>query len=142
MKQSCNIYLSINDSKFSSIPLTVLYISHVSSPLITQYESLKCRVNGLGTVKFFLPMCGFIGGGGTGGPDPPKNHKNIGFLCNTGPDPLKTTKLPSQHSMSGHHRPASETPFKWRFAGGQTMAQLQWYLDPLSPQQQQQQQQQ
>ena len=27
----------------------------------------------------------------TGGPDPPfKNHKNIGFLSNTGPDPLKS----------------------------------------------------
>ena len=26
--------------------------------------------------------------GGTGGPDR-KNHKNIGFLCNTSPDPLK-----------------------------------------------------
>ena len=36
-----------------------------------------------------------IGGsrGGTGGPDPPpENHKNIGFLCNTGPDPLKFHK--------------------------------------------------
>ena len=38
--------------------------------------------------------------GGTGGPDPPlKNHKNIGFLSNTGPDPLKITKLSRQHSM-------------------------------------------
>ena len=31
------------------------------------------------------------GGLGTGGPDPLKNHKNKGFLSNTGPDP--------------HHRP-------------------------------------
>ena len=35
--------------------------------------------------------------GGTGGPDPPppsglKNHKVIGFLSNTGPDPLKYHK--------------------------------------------------
>ena len=52
------------------------------------------------------------GGGGVGGPDTPlKYHKNIGFLSNTGPDPLKITKLPSQHSMLGHHRPASESPF-------------------------------
>ena len=39
---------------------------------------------------------------GTGGPDPPpplKNHKNIGVLSNNGLDPLKVTKLPSQHSM-------------------------------------------
>ena len=26
---------------------------------------------------------------GTGGLDPLKNHKNIGFLSNTGPEPLK-----------------------------------------------------
>ena len=33
-------------------------------------------------------------GGGTGGPDPPplKYHKNIGFLSNTGPDPLTNPK--------------------------------------------------
>ena len=41
-----------------------------------------------------------------------KNHTNIGFPSNTGTDPLKITKLPSQHSMLGHHRHASETPFK------------------------------
>ena len=36
------------------------------------------------------PEGGGGGGGGTGGPDPHplKNHKNIGFLSNTGPDPL------------------------------------------------------
>ena len=35
-------------------------------------------------------MCGSRGGG-AGGPDPPplKNHENIGFSSNTGPDPLK-----------------------------------------------------
>ena len=35
-------------------------------------------------------MCGSRGGGGgAGGPDPPENHKNIGFLSNSGPDSLK-----------------------------------------------------
>ena len=36
-------------------------------------------------------MCGSRGGVGMGteGLDPPKNHKNIGFLSNSGPDPLK-----------------------------------------------------
>ena len=40
------------------------------------------------------------GGGGTGGPDPPplKNHKNIGFLSNTGPDPLKNHKATKSDS--------------------------------------------
>ena len=80
-----------------------------------------------------LGMGGSRGGGGAGGPDPLKNHKNIGFLSNTGLDPLKITKLPRQHSMVGHHRHASETPFQWRFAGGPMMAQLKRYLDPLSP---------
>ena len=51
-----------------------------------------------------------------------KNHKNIGFLSNTGPDPLKITKLPSKHSMLGHHQQASERPFKWLFASGPMMA--------------------
>ena len=68
-------------------------------------------------------MCGSRGG--TGGPGPSwKITKNIGFLSKTGPDPLKIAKLPSQHSMLGHHWPASETPLKlkWRFAGGPLMA--------------------
>ena len=32
-----------------------------------------------------------------------KNHKNIWFFSNTGPDSLKNHK--AQHSMLGHHRP-------------------------------------
>ena len=62
--------------------------------------------------------------GGAADPDPLKNYKNIGSPRNTGPDPLKITQIPSQPSMLGHHRHASETPFKWRFAGGPTMASL------------------
>ena len=34
------------------------------------------------------------------------------------------SKLPSKHSMSSHHRHASESPFKWRFTGGPMMARL------------------
>ena len=51
------------------------------------------------------------GGGGIRGVDPPplKNHKNIGFLSNIGPDHFEITKLPSQHSIFGHHWHASET---------------------------------
>ena len=29
-----------------------------------------------------------------------------------------------EHLMLGHHRPARETPFQWRFAGGPMMAHL------------------
>ena len=66
-------------------------------------------------------------------PPPPWKHKNIGFLSNTVPDPLKITKLLSQHSMLGHHRHASETPFKWRFTGGQRWPAFSiiWILPPL-----------
>ena len=34
----------------------------------------------------------FQRGGGQGAWIPMKNHKNIGFLCNNGPDPLKNHK--------------------------------------------------
>ena len=62
---------------------------------------------------------------GSGSPPPPlKNYKNIGFLSHTGQDSLKMTKLPSQHSMSGHHQNASKTPFKWHFADRLMMAHL------------------
>ena len=64
----------------------------------------------------------YRGGGGAGVRTHLKNRNAIGFLSNTGPDPLKITKLPSQHSMLGHHRPASETSFEWRFAGAPLMA--------------------
>ena len=34
--------------------------------------------------------------------------------------------------MLGHHRDASETPFKWRFGGGPIMARFKLYFDHLS----------
>ena len=37
-----------------------------------------------------------------------KNHTKIGFLNNTGSNPLKNHKLPSQHSMLGQQGHASE----------------------------------
>ena len=37
----------------------------------------------------------------------------------------ETSPLPSQHAMSGHHRPSSETPFEWRFVSGPMIARLQ-----------------
>ena len=53
-----------------------------------------------------------VPGGGVRGSGPSlKNHKNIEFISNTGSDLRKITKLQSQHSMSGHYRFASETPF-------------------------------
>ena len=48
-------------------------------------------------------------------------YQDIGFPRNTDMDPSHLTKytiLPNQHSVFGQHRPASETPLKWHFAGG------------------------
>ena len=56
--------------------------------------------------------------GDKGSGPPLENHKNIDFFSNTAPDPHKIVKLPSQLSNLGHNQHASETPFKWRFAGG------------------------
>ena len=46
---------------------------------------------------------------GTGGPDPPPPPID--------PDPIKTTKLPSQHSMVGYYG-----PFQWCITGGPMIA--------------------
>ena len=40
-------------------------------------------------------------------------HKNIEFLNKTGPDSLKMTKLPSQHSMSAFRWRADDGPLIW-----------------------------
>ena len=67
-------------------------------------------------------MCGSRGGGGTGGPDPPRKSQKYRYFSHTGPDSLKIVKLSSQLSILGHNRLASKTSFKWRFAGGTKMA--------------------
>ena len=43
--------------------------------------------------------CADLEGGGGSGPLPHEKSQKIEFLSNTGPDALKTTKLPGQHSM-------------------------------------------
>ena len=60
--------------------------------------------------------------GGT--PPPPKNSQNIGFLCKTGLDPLENHKATELAFNAGPYRPISDTPFKWRVAGGSMMARL------------------
>ena len=69
-------------------------------------------------------------GGGTGGSNPLKNHKNIGFLRNTGPEPLKNHKATKPAFNFG---PLSALqPFQWCFSGGAMMAPFWWYLVGLS----------
>ena len=62
-------------------------------------------------------MRGSGGGGGVAGVRTPENHRAIGFLSNTGPDPLRTSKLPGQNSMfgqsSGHQRNAITMVLRW-----------------------------
>ena len=51
------------------------------------------KINILMLQTFLGPLMYQNGGGGvTGGLDPLKNHRNIGFLNNTSPDPLKIHK--------------------------------------------------
>ena len=58
----------VRDSKFSELPRP--------PPTPPQYK--------FGVQKYARTQRGR----GAGGPDPLKNHKNIGFLSNTGPDPI------------------------------------------------------
>ena len=92
--------------------------------LVPQNDTGPLNITGfwMAFSKVLNHVCGSIGGGGQEVRTPLENYKNKGFLSNTAPDPLKITKLPSQHSMLGHHQPASKTPFKCRFAGGLLMA--------------------
>ena len=62
-------------------------------------------------------MHGSRGGWGDRGPDPPEKSQKYRVLTNSCQDPMKITKLTSQHSMLGHHRHASET-FRWRADDG------------------------
>ena len=43
--------------------------------------------------------------------------------------PWKVTKLSSQNSMLGHHRHASETPFKWRLLASRRGPAFRWRAD-------------
>ena len=64
------------------------------------------------------------------GSGPPEKSQNIGFPSNIDPDPLKITKVPSQHSMVGHWH-ASKTPFQRRFADGPMVVNFKWHFGPL-----------
>ena len=63
--------------------------------------------------------------GGTGGSGPLKNHKNIGFLFNNGPDALKNHKATKPAfnvgSSSARQRNAISMAFGWRSDDGRFM---------------------
>ena len=64
--------------------------------------------------------------GWAGGQDPLENHKNLGFLSNTGPDPLTNHKATKPEFNVGPSSVACKIPFKWKwpFAGVPKMARL------------------
>ena len=68
-----------------------------------------------------VSMGGSRGGVG-GGPDPLKNYKNKGFLCDTGPDHLKNHKATKPAFNVGPSSPRQRNDIQWRFAGGPMMA--------------------
>ena len=77
-----------NDCILFWLALTIVKTSFTISDTIS-FHSVHC-----------VPYADPEGGGAQGVRTPVKNHKNIGFLSNTGLDPLKITKLPSQPSSA------------------------------------------
>ena len=70
---------------------------------------------------------------GTWGSRPPlKITKNIGFLSNSGPDPLKNHKATKPVFNVGLLLARQQNAIEWRFTGGPMMARFLWYLDPHS----------
>ena len=61
---------------------------------------------------------------GTGDLDPSCKSQILGVLRNF---VWKIIGICSEHSIPSHRRPASETPFKMRFAGGPIMADFRLY---------------
>ena len=49
---------------------------------------------------------------------PLENHKNIGFLSNTGPDPLKNHKATKPGFNVGPSSTRQQNAIRWRFADG------------------------
>ena len=71
-------------------------------------------------------MGGSRGGGDRGSGPPLKNHKNKGFLSNTGPEPLKNHKATNPASnvrqLSASQRNAIQMAFRWRANDGPQIA--------------------
>ena len=82
---------------------------------VVKYKASFNRDSASSPAQMLMCLRGSRGGGGEGrGPDPPppwEITKLLGSLAILVLLPWKITKLPSQHSILGHHRPASETPF-------------------------------
>ena len=71
--------------------------------------------------------------GMTGVLEPLKNHKNMGFLRNTGPDLLPKNQ-PDQPGIRCWAIIGPPAKYHFRFAGGPRMTHFKCYLDPPSSQ--------
>ena len=119
----CSYTQSMNVDEDSKAKFKHLSLLDMSSRVFNRgYSVLHNNNNAISTEKSHQLAHGRIQRGDRGSGSPLKNLKNIGFPSNIDPDPLKITKLPSQHSMVGHYRHASERPCQWRFTGGSMMA--------------------
>ena len=86
----------------------IAYAAFISGRHVLPYNRPMAGASDTYLVKLAMSsMCGSRGVG-QGVQTPLENYKKVGFLSNTGPDPLKTKKLPSQHSMLGRHRPPAK----------------------------------
>ena len=66
-------------------------------------------------------------------PHPSENHKNIGFLRNSGLDPLKNHKAAKPAIKVGPSSARQQMAFRRRDDDGPII--VVWYLDPTSPHQ-------
>ena len=84
--------------KYLRIPHSYQLYNSIQVSFYTNFDRAFCKLT-VGTLircrvlRRLICMGGSRGGGGgAGGPDPPENHKSVGFLSKTGPDPLKNHK--------------------------------------------------
>ena len=86
------------------------------------------------TFRFYMDIIGGSRGWVQGVRTPLKNHKNIGFLCNTGPDPLKNHKATKPAFNVGpspvHQRNAISMAFRWWVDDGPLIVVF-WIIPPL-----------
>ena len=69
------------------------------------------------SLTIYFSIISFI----SGPTHPLKNHKNIGFLYNTGPDPLKNHKATKPEFNIEPSMARQQNAIKWRFAGVRMM---------------------
>ena len=86
--------------KFLFVSFSLLYIDRFVCELLASEVGvvLACLYSVIADLQRMKDnKCGSRGGNRGSGHPPPGKYKKLGCLSNTGPDPLKITKLPSPH---------------------------------------------